>query len=152
MNIPGPGGPTVPCPRCKSTGATGLFGRNQCGLCDGRAYLFSEPYKCAACSGRGRRRERGAFLEAQCGVCRGIGYTRKKLLPCALCDKRWSFFRGGDPCHDCGDSGWVDGRQAPCIVCKVYRLRAQARALRACEPTARQRTLFNSTGPTVVLY
>jgi len=91
-----------------------------CRLCDGKALLYTAPQRCAACRGRGRRREPGHFFETECRVCDGLAYTLEALQPCQVCSKKsWWALRSGPPCQVCHDSRWVAGRQAECILCKV---------------------------------
>ena len=115
--------PTVPCPFCESRGSRGTLGffNKPCGLCEGRAFLFEAPHKCVACSGRGRRRERGHILESECSICSGTGFTLRKLQPCELCCRKSSLvqlLKTAPECVMCGSTGWVDGHQSPCIICE----------------------------------
>jgi len=119
------GGPTVKCPVCRATGSVppgALFGRQDCGLCEGRAYLFRDPHSCLACGGRGRRRERGHFWQTPCKVCRGMGFTKRPVHACRLCNSpqssSWSGVLRRAGCTACGGAQFVEGDQAHCIVCQ----------------------------------
>jgi DnaJ-class molecular chaperone len=117
--------PKVKCPVCLATGSVSSgvlsFGKHPCGLCEGRAYLYCEPYKCAACKGHGKRRERGHFLQSQCRVCHGLGFTKRQVHPCKRCNTQQSSLwesMARTACTACGGARWVEGVQTACIVCK----------------------------------
>ena len=87
----------------------------------------SKPYACAACKGRGKKRETGHFLETPCKACGAIGYTRAQLHECKLCNRNpslWMNLLGQKKqCMLCHSIGWVEGSMEVCMVCQVCNFR-----------------------------
>ena len=87
----------------------------------------SKPYACAACKGRGKKRETGHFLETPCKACGAIGYTRAQLQECKLCNRNPSLWMNvlgqKNQCMLCHSIGWVEGSMDVCMVCQVRNFR-----------------------------